>query len=1486
MQSMGFPVFLSLLAVAAGQGGSTTAWVDVCTSEEFISHKQELCPEVFQISTLAFNPLEPSTNAKVTIILQPTMDLPSTIEETQFLDVTLPSFEPVGAVVFNDPLQRELTVTASNPTPPGEDVATAYNTYLNPVLMPRARYSLTTQTLRITVALQQTMLASRYAEAIICCFILPTMSPMDNPAFRIAAPTSLSQNVNPAVLRIMEEPVKISPYLDPGFQWDFIMVQFHPPVAYQLTVIELTLRPADDLRDRFRVILSLPQITRVPAANADFSFTTENSEDPNDFMFFASLARWDQQLRTITYFLREGMVLPAYRQVSLSTLPGEFQLPIQVVPNWDQITVEAQSFDGVDEIIKPTKVKQSTHVPHVRYFTDSALTYQNNVPGALSDVDLSFRTNRPMFAGTVIYLRLSGFQAQVVEVPLGGDLKAHFMDEVALMSLPENLITLRVNVTLYSNEFVAVVKLLNLIMPPALYANDPSLLIWNSDPDCERQPIKTSPEVGGGNKVFVLSKIEFSPMEPRRASTVTFSIRPSIVFFQGDTIVFHLYGFFAVQDRLPLTGPQAYKVKDRVGIWYANYYLLMLEVAENQIISNTETFTVSIDRENNFRIPDKLTKNDGILRIEGRGAMIRREPIKKSPLLGDPKFVYDSRIIFEPVSTNTRSIARITFRLLLNTDVLPNSSISITMGGILRHPPTCDSAGITYCADRSATVTLSGKNAPLFVGGVGQWSQETVTLSLTMISSVQIFSGELIRFFLERDQYFMLPYATYQNDPSFQLEIREAGVAKQPFNFSTRINQDTKTFTISEIFYGVRGSVAYPNTAVGMTVRFMPNVDLPEGSIVRFTLPGYTSPFVNVPLDSVEVPIRDELYISETIPFGVWTQQQYSLDIIVPARYTLPRQITSVFRVLEQNAFRLPADSLLPNDPKLTIAVIKNQIIYPEPIKSSPRVVDRTFDISEFDYRPANARSSFLLWMRLVPTVPIGETNTLTINLLGFRNTLSKRNIQITGQGRQYIRDSMGEWNETTQVLTLNIATGVTAPAFGEIILQVEESQGFILPASLNANDTTIRIASRNNIEPSQPIKKSPMVGNGPFTAHRFCMFQYDHGVRTGTPICNAAADCNPPLLDPCSAQELERCGCDPGLDQIFPIRVTGFNLQDSDELTFLTLDKLCGIDSAGPSILSNFTPPTAKTVTPTRDVVEYHGIQAIDTGYFRVCVNHDGTIYDVGIMVVRPSCQNSLVLLGGSCVEHCPKTKIPVAGQCRRDEISLRHEDDQDLMIPVRWHSTASSSLVGMPWSDPEVQYFRYRYTYELARLLSCDAKRIQVESLTSSQLTVNTVFKKVGPVEVQSVSTERTPLSLITLLRALQYDQSSTLYRSEFFKDIDRTFMPDPLPVRLCSDNAYRVFCPYTGTIMATGSTIAMFLGFVLLMFLVVTTASLAVWFIDRDKPTDIDQELLDKIRRDPNLVEPPVQVEYARSWLEGRFMGEEWEKARKVKFLSLAN
>jgi hypothetical protein len=1499
--------------VSGAWGTGATDWDDVCTSPEISQViREDLCPNVFLVSTLAFDPMLPFAESYVTLILQPSVPL----SETESVSLTLPDFDPIGVTSVTSPTNLELIVTPNNPQVVGNP--NSYNTAGNPVFDTTGLYDTTTGYIKLTINPGKTLNGEMDTEVTICCMRLPSSSPANNQNFKISAPPA-SGTGDPT---IAEEPLKNSPYIDPGFQWEFLHVAFTPPIAQHTTVISLTLRSANDLGAQAQIIVYLNRVTRTSGGTGYIEFNTLLSADVDDWMFFSHLAEWDSDDRKLRFYLREGKVLPAGRPITISTVEGDFYLAEEMEANWDQIQVEARSYDDVDEIIKATPVMQSSRVPPVRKFLYSELVYHLPEPNAMTDVTLIFRTNRPMYAGSAIYLRLSGFQARVIEVPLLGIIKVHFLGEMARFRLPENQLELNVNLTLYSNEQDTEITFHNLFLPPALYANDSSLIIWNSDAGAEHQSIGNSPAIGGGLKNFSQAQIKFNPATPNLESNITFILRPSIPFYQSDQIVMNLYPFLCSQNHLPLVGPGAIVIEDSFADWDPVNYTLTFTVAANQIITISEPLTVGIgmvtrpeDNSENYpcRLPDKLSQNDGTLRVESKGALIYMEPMKKVPKIGDDKFVIQSRIEFEP-AVSLYPETRIRFKFVLNCDVMPGTRIYMKLGAMLHNSnvPTESNPG-EFDYMRSGIIQLSGHNAPLF-NREGYWDQEEVTLTLQVIPDVWIYSGETIRFFIEKDQNFKLPVAMYGNDESFIIEIMEAGIAAAPFQFSTKVNEEPKQFIESEIYYGeAQGDVAYPNTMVAMNMRFRANVDLPGGSIIRFILPGFQLPNETVTLGSMQGKIfLGEYDLNNLGITGTWDQFSYSLAFEVPPNQGLDRTKTTVFTIPQLGGFQLPDDMFTKDDPRLKIASIANQIIREEPIKTSPIVVTRTFIHSELEYQPAVAGSICLILMTLRPTVNITNGQDIVIKFARFsRNILflTQRNIHIMGRDRYRITDSMGQWNETTETLTMSVPIGAPIPANTTLLLRIEESQGFQLPQFLDQNDPAIRIWSRGfgnptdnapyNI-PNESIKISQMVGNGPFVNPQqlYCMYQYEHGVRTVNPICT----CDPPLENPCSSTELARCNCESKLDKVRNLTVYGFNLQASDQIFFLPQGSICSVDGMPPEVLNAFSQPTHKVVSAGTTVVggmelgtshvEFVGISSIDTGYFEVCVIHVNKVYQIGKIVVRPSCTRPYVRVQGTCVEHCPKTKVPIAGECRLDPYALADTERQAVMLPVRMTSDGELVQVDLgvrPSYDSELRYFIYRYTYEMARLLNADPQRIEVASIsngTGQSVIVNTVFTTVGDEEALAASTERSPRGLVSLLQALQADTSSSLYMSTFFKSIDQVYVQEPVAVRQCPSGDFRVYCPFKDDIWQYDWTMLWFGVGMVSVPLVLGFVCICLWKIDSETKAAVDDDILEKVRRNPNLVDPPLQAEYAKSWLEGRFMGEDWEVARHAKLLSIGN
>merc|ERR1719272_1226741 len=230
----------------------------------------------------------------------------------------------------------------------------------------------------------------------------------------------------------------------------------------------------------------------------------------------------------------------------------------------------------------------TSRVPVVRQFVNSELKYRNNKPYMMSTVEFTFRTNRPMFAGTIIYLRLAGFQAEVVDVTLIGPSGKHFQNDRARFDLPANQIELKVNKTIYCNEKNFTVILADLFLPPATYKNDASLLVKTSDAVAVWQKIDVSPAIGPGTKEFIQSQLLFTPMEPRMPANITVILKPSVIFYQGDSIIIHLYGFLFNGTLVPLSGPKAHYIKNGAAIWNAEETTLTFEVEQNELILHSE----------------------------------------------------------------------------------------------------------------------------------------------------------------------------------------------------------------------------------------------------------------------------------------------------------------------------------------------------------------------------------------------------------------------------------------------------------------------------------------------------------------------------------------------------------------------------------------------------------------------------------------------------------------------------------------------------------------------------------------------------------------------------------------------------------------------------------------------------------------------------------------------------------------------------------
>lgn len=219
--------------------------------------------------------------------------------------------------------------------------------------------------------------------------------------------------------------------------------------------------------------------------------------------------------------------------------------------------------------------------------------------------------------------------------------------------------------------------------------------------------------------------------------------------------------------------------------------------------------------------------------------------------------------------------------------------------------------------------------------------------------------------------------------------------------------------------------------------------------------------------------------------------------------------------------------------------------------------------------------------------------------------------------------------------------------------------------------------------------------------------------------------------------------------------------------------------------------------------------------------------------------------------------------------------------MIPVKLNDpTAIGNQIWNRSDDhPERQYYVFRYRYELSVLLSTVQSRIVVASISEGSVIVNTILT------AGSQATGRSAHELMAMLKALSTDGLSAMHwefkssgkiRHDFFKWLVRDFSLKDITVTLCQDNTYRSLCPYTDALISAGTGWVIFIASVCGITLILALCAIGSWRCDLDSERDGKNREKEFLARasygDPGALDPGLRTEYARSWLEGRYMGDD--------------
>jgi len=108
-----------------------------------------------------------------------------------------------------------------------------------------------------------------------------------------------------------------------------------------------------------------------------------------------------------------------------------------------------------------------------------------------------------------------------------------------------------------------------------------------------------------------------------------------------------------------------------------------------------------------------------------------------------------------------------------------------------------------------------------------------------------------------------------------------------------------------------------------------------------------------------------------------------------------------------------------------------------------------------------------------------------------------------------------------------------------------------------------------------------------------------------------------------------------------------------------------------------------------------------------------------------------------------------------------------------------------------------------------------------------------------------------------------------------MDRDYELTSIYVSLCPDNIYRSICPYMDTLRPREAIWAIFLFSIIGISTVCCGVCFGAWRTDYDtaEVKQAGQEFFQRANKaEPANLDPSLQTEYAKSWLEGRYMGDD--------------
>jgi hypothetical protein len=541
--------------------------------------------------------------------------------------------------------------------------------------------------------------------------------------------------------------------------------------------------------------------------------------------------------------------------------------------------------------------------------------------------------------------------------------------------------------------------------------------------------------------------LNFEPSLPERPSTLMLTLEPAQFLNSGMRLQLSLPGLTYTSTADPTLIEFAVIISQGIQMNLFNYYAMW------SINDSTLSFVLVADfpvgtvarislLDNYFTLPASSEKDSNSFQAlvtseDGSEIIFPLVPfLNADPVLSAVRFVESSL-----------SLAGSGFRFSfsLNRGVFAGDVLVLRLPGY-------------HASGSSVPVTYSSGHGLAFVGDSASFDPANFTFSLELGSPL---GTDLVSFEISN---VLFPQGQSGNDESLQAAIL-------PWDFEAIKSSPAfgvkKEFVLSSLGY----DPVVPLSAAGINITFQPSVELYGGTEVVIHLRGGFTRTTSAP-DVFLYGTSADIFGCK----GVWNGSAISLTV-KPETQVGTTQLTSVWIPVSEG-FVLP--SLLSENDGVILIESRSMVVIPtEPIKVSPQVgLDaKKFFASPIVFDPADSDSATQVSFSFTSNTELLPGSTVLLNLGGLsKNPSTGLSVILSGSGTDFFGTS-AIWDPNLQSVVLRVKDFITLPVSAPISLVIPVTSGFVLPASLMADDKSLYLVSEScGIPDPQFFSSSPRI--------------------------------------------------------------------------------------------------------------------------------------------------------------------------------------------------------------------------------------------------------------------------------------------------------------------------------------------------------------------------------------------------------------------------